>query len=1054
MTVRSARPVQLLRGLVALVTLTLVVAGTPWLLLTVAPLPLPDGMPALDEITTTLTSRDDGTLFLRAVAVIAWGAWTVFTLGVLVESAAQVAGRQAPRLPGMGSMQRTAAKLVAAVLVALGVGTPAAMAAAPPVTATPPAAPPTHAPPSAPQPTEKPRSAPAAEGHTRIVDRGDTLWDIAENEYGEGERYGVIFKASKDVDQPDGIPRLTDPDVIYPGARLFIPKTGRPADPAPPPAKPDKPPQTERPSKKPAPPESPTPSPSASATETPAPERGAANPPSKPPPSSPPPSSPAPAPSPSASGSAGAGGAERELTTPPPSAEPSGAGKAQTGSSSRAPDGGTTGEDEPEDSSISARTVLGYSALAAAGLLALLALKRLVQQRRRRPGQRIRVPETMSDSEMDMRAQQEPASVELLDTALRSLSVHLGRTGGTLPPLRGARVTGETVILLPAEPSPPAPPFTAGSTDLVWTLDRNSEALLEPDDLQDVPSPYPALVTIGFDTSFNHVLIDLENIGAVTLSGTRGHIKEVLAAFALEMAISPWADHIIVTCVAFGKKLPRVVGTGRLRYAETVDEALRDFEGRAREVSDVLADAKLGTVREARTQQIADDSWTPQVILSSIPFDADEIARLGALVGPNGATNLAAVIAADGGHEARLPGRWQLDTAPDATVDIEPFGPVTIQRIAPDQYDQLVADLRTANEETGVPHPDWQNVPPEPPDVPDTRVAGAPSGPERPDEELLAEAARLTTGSQPTDVAVLQRGLRISYEQAARLATKLAASTNGDAAPVPDETADQDPNAPEIRVLGRVEIGGRDVDDIEPGKRNLLPELAAYLYLNPGRTAEEVSRALGGSRGPWSPSTRASNMSRLRAWFGRDAQGDVYVPTQGQGRLYTLTGVRCDWDVFQTLARRGLSHLKKADHDHAIADLRAALALVRGQPFAGAGPTSYVWAEHLKQEMISAIVDVVHTLGVTLTDTGDAPGARTVISRGLDIEPGSELLFRDLIRAEHRAGNSAGIDHATERLLRNLHDLGLEMDPETADLLTHLRTSRPRSPSGRSGLHG
>ncbi|TYB48545.1 BTAD domain-containing putative transcriptional regulator [Actinomadura chibensis] len=1012
MTAFPARPVQLLRGLAALLTLVLIVVGTPALLLTVAPLPLPSGLPTLDEVTTTLTSRDDGTLFIRAVALVAWGAWAVFTTGVLVEMAAQAGGRQAPRLPGMGSLQRTAAKLVAAVLVAVGVGAPAAMAATPPVAA--PTAPHTAPPgpadvPAAENRLGQPVRSPAPpEGHTRIVDRGDTLWGIAEDEYGDGDRYPAIFKASKDIDQPDGVPRLTDPDRIYPGARLIIPKTGKPTDPAPPQKKP---PQKKPPHKQPGS------SPSA--------ER----PPQTPPPATqqpttPPPSSPAPA-------EAGrAGGPAASPASPTPT------GNGQRSAKPAAPDI-RTGDDggEREESSVSARTVLGYSALAAAGLLALLALKRLVQQRRRRPGQRIRVPETMSDSEMDMRAQQEPASVELLDTALRSLSLRLGRTGGTLPVLRGAHVTGETVELLLAEPAAPVPPFVTGSTDRLWKLDRDSEALLDPDDLQDVPSPYPSLVTVGFDRAFTHVLIDLEAAGAVTLTGGDRHVHEVLSAFALEMAISPWADHIVITCVAFGAELPRVFGTGRLRYAETVDEALRDFEARAREVSEVLADARIGSVRQARTEQVADDSWTPQVILSSVPFGAEEVIRLRALVERDGADNLAAVIAAGDGSGPELPGHWTLDTTPDRTVDIDPFGPVTIQRITSDQYRQLVSDLSMANDETGVPHPDWQDVPPEPGED-DVRVAGRPLDPEQPDETLIDRAAQAVRESPAADASLLQRELRISYEQASRLMKELATRGGADG-PAPEP--DLDPGAPDIRVLGRVEIGGRDVNDVEPGKRNLLPELAAYLHLNPGRTAEEVSRALGGARGPWSPSTRASNMSRLRAWFGRDAAGNVYVPTQGQGRLYTLSGVGCDWDRFQARARRGLARLKTGAEDQGIDDLREALALVRGQPFAGAGPTSYIWAEHLKQEMLSAIVDVVHALGVTLTGRGDAADARTVITRGLDIEPGSELLFRDLIRAEHRAGNAAGIDHATERFLRNLYDLGLEMEPETADLLTRLR---------------
>ncbi|MGJ0507017.1 MAG: peptidoglycan-binding protein LysM [Methylocystis sp.] len=51
-----------------------------------------------------------------------------------------------------------------------------------------------------------------------IVQRGDTLWKIAEKEYGHGrgERYKEIFEANQ--------PLLKDPDKIYPGQNLRIPK--------------------------------------------------------------------------------------------------------------------------------------------------------------------------------------------------------------------------------------------------------------------------------------------------------------------------------------------------------------------------------------------------------------------------------------------------------------------------------------------------------------------------------------------------------------------------------------------------------------------------------------------------------------------------------------------------------------------------------------------------------------------------------------------------------------------------------------------------------------
>ncbi|MEV1142910.1 peptidoglycan-binding protein, partial [Micromonospora sp. NPDC049799] len=106
---------RVLTGLGALVVLCGVLVGAPVALLTLAGNPLPDQVPTLAEIGATLTSRDDGQLFLRALALAGWFGWATFALSVLVELGAQTLRRPAPRLPGMGRQQRAAAALVGSV---------------------------------------------------------------------------------------------------------------------------------------------------------------------------------------------------------------------------------------------------------------------------------------------------------------------------------------------------------------------------------------------------------------------------------------------------------------------------------------------------------------------------------------------------------------------------------------------------------------------------------------------------------------------------------------------------------------------------------------------------------------------------------------------------------------------------------------------------------------------------------------------------------------------------------------------------------------------------
>jgi nucleoid-associated protein YgaU len=47
------------------------------------------------------------------------------------------------------------------------------------------------------------------------IEKGDTLWKVAQDHYGNGAKYQFIFEANK--------PMLTHPDKIYPGQVLRIP---------------------------------------------------------------------------------------------------------------------------------------------------------------------------------------------------------------------------------------------------------------------------------------------------------------------------------------------------------------------------------------------------------------------------------------------------------------------------------------------------------------------------------------------------------------------------------------------------------------------------------------------------------------------------------------------------------------------------------------------------------------------------------------------------------------------------------------------------------------
>ncbi|MGC5031472.1 LysM peptidoglycan-binding domain-containing protein [Micromonospora sp. DT229] len=257
---------RILTGIGALVVLVGLLVGGPIALLAFAGNPLPDHVPTLAEIGTTLTSRDDGQLFLRALALVGWFGWATFALSVLVELGAQTLRRPAPRLPGMGRQQRAAAALVGSVALIL-VASPAAAATAAYTTG------PYQATPTAAVAYASSATGLTAMGSdTRATVRADRatadtpIYQVAKGDYlGKvADRYLDGFEDYRELATLNG---LRNPDQIRPGQLIKLPTqaqdqgvrahaTGRlvtpkatPARPSPQPAAPDSGAETPTPTK-------------------------------------------------------------------------------------------------------------------------------------------------------------------------------------------------------------------------------------------------------------------------------------------------------------------------------------------------------------------------------------------------------------------------------------------------------------------------------------------------------------------------------------------------------------------------------------------------------------------------------------------------------------------------------------------------------------------------------------------------------------------------------------------------------------------------------------
>jgi nucleoid-associated protein YgaU/DNA-binding SARP family transcriptional activator len=218
----STRPsrTEIAEGLGALLVIAVGLLGIPLLLTTIVGWPLPHHLPTTGQLHSAAGSQIPDTFWPKALAVIAWLAWGYFVFSFLTATIDVIRNRRRGtwrRAAGRTSM----AALVSAVIVLASIrGSAAAhrISPMPAVTAVVDVS-------SAPGIILS-TSHPTAPAYTVVP--GDSLWDIAESHYGNGEQWHTIYAANAGVLQPDGR-ALDATNWIYPGWKLAIPNGPTPA---------------------------------------------------------------------------------------------------------------------------------------------------------------------------------------------------------------------------------------------------------------------------------------------------------------------------------------------------------------------------------------------------------------------------------------------------------------------------------------------------------------------------------------------------------------------------------------------------------------------------------------------------------------------------------------------------------------------------------------------------------------------------------------------------------------------------------------------------------
>ena len=387
---------------------------------------------------------------------------------------------------------------------------------------------------------------------------------------------------------------------------------------------------------------------------------------------------------------------------------------------------------------------------------------------------------------------------------------------------------------------------------------------------------------------------------------------------------------------------------------------------------------------QGRISSVGGDTWDPIIVFHPTADAPDEANRL--LVTAHAGRGVAAVVGYPTGD------RWRLHVEDD-TVRVDPLGQTYARRNLTPTEQTAVADLVTAAK-------DLDGLPPE-----------------------------LTTDPLLLNEAV--DDVPASIEETIEPTLFAEEETAGEELPA---------QVPEMKVLGTLRVEGID------GRFALrrCTELVAYLTFHRGGVeADTLMEALWPEQRP-DYQRLNRHTYRARTTLGLGPDGEPYLPYVADGIYRISPHLQSDIEKFT-------GHIRQADRTSGADEahqLRAALELVEGTPFTGAG-NAYIWAhtDGIITHTIVAIDNAAHRLAQNALANDDPAEATWAARKGLVATGACEECYRNLMRAAAAEGNQVAFEAVYSELLAVVDadegpDASSFLDPETIEL--YERESRRR----------
>lgn len=601
--------------------------------------------PTIEQLQNVLTFQPDyGNVILvtKVLPLIAWVAWAWLAVPLLFEIGAAVIGRTVHHRPAaIRVQQRAATRLIAAIVIMFTASAGATIAQPTPAAAIDDSLAEIVSATSI-EIVQRDTQADSSElpsiavSITHIVAPGESLWTIAESYYGDGARNHEIFDASTAIVQSDGA-QLTDPDLIRPGWTLVVPEVLSAARAPTEPAVPSVPDAS-------------------SSTES---------------------SSPAPAID-NARGERGLAPFQEKpgYSTPSPTADRT---------------------DNPAEE-FPWLGVGGAAGLLAAGLLGLLANRRLMQRRSRGVCERIAMPDgQVQELEMELRSSDSPVTLTAIDAVLRTIQCHSQDMSQPLPDLFAVRVEQESITAFLGSPADLPAPFTEAHGDrTIWAA---AVADIRPP-ARIVAAPYPALCTIGADQNGGTLLVNLEYLGQTAITGDERMGRFFLNAVITELASSPWSEGIRISLHALHGDLGRRLDPSRVHEVTNPEEFVAQLRQDLSVRAAVFERDGHTHVNEARVRSSADELWPSRILLLGTSADPELTATLADLLGDD---NFGFLLLGQSDHD-RLSAGIHFDGSaaqlhlPEPSVPPIPFRPQQLSDREVELLEQLFATTTESSE--------------------------------------------------------------------------------------------------------------------------------------------------------------------------------------------------------------------------------------------------------------------------------------------------------------------------------------------------------------------